>query len=119
MGRFEVTLSGVKHRLEQLTRPTFDRATVEELVNEIGRLKCRERNVVAQALAEAHNEIDRLNEAIDEYEAEAAEDRRAIALLQGQRRMVLSDDGLAVFEPAEGLPHSRLNLSRLNLVKPD
>jgi chromosome segregation ATPase len=64
---FNLTLAKVSRRLDQLTRPTFDRATVEELLNEIMRLRSEpHRNQVAKELAWRDNTIDELQEQIDD-----------------------------------------------------
>jgi hypothetical protein len=64
---FDLTLAKVSRRLDQLTRPTFDRATVEELLTEITRLRNEpHRNHVAKELAWRDNHIDDLQEDHDE-----------------------------------------------------
>jgi len=91
---FSATLGQVERRLDQLTNPTFDRGTVEVLLSGImGLMKAEiganaEINRLAKELAEAHNEIDELNEAIDGYEAEAITGRMTMAALRNENRML-------------------------------
>ena len=84
---FGATLGQVEHRLEQLTNPVFERGMVEVLMKGIKDLLV-ERASLAMELAEAHNEIDELNEAIDGYEAEAITGRMTMAALRNENRML-------------------------------
>lgn len=66
MGEIDMVIATCKHRLDQLTKPTFDRATVEELLAEILRLRSEERrNQVAKELAWRDNHIDEQDEEIE------------------------------------------------------
>jgi len=148
-------LATITRRLDQLTKPTFDRATVEELLAEIFRLRSAEhRGQIAKEIAWRDGKIDEQSEGLDDKDEEIAglqeslESQRrtcvqlveriadlefvnaslsrhvseallgrprgdveaAVRQLERPNRvlpMVLSDDGLAVFEPAS---RSRLNL---------
>jgi len=72
---FDLTLAKVSRRLDQLTRPTFDRATVEELLTEITRLRNEpHRNHVAKELAWRDNHIDELQEQIDDLQEDHDEE---------------------------------------------
>jgi len=71
MGAIDMVIATCKHRLDQLTKPAFDRATVEELLAEIFRLRSVDhRNQVAKEIAWRDNKIDELTEANEELSDE-------------------------------------------------
>ena len=126
---FSATLGQVERRLDQLTNPTFDRGTVEVLLSGImGLMKAEiganaEINRLAKELAEAHNEIDELNEAIDGYEAEAITARMTMAALRNQLTMArtnLDNGGLKLVRQHPMQPHvDRLRAEMLMRALPD
>jgi len=78
-------LASVTHRLDQLTKPTFDRATVEELIAEIMRLRSAEhRRQLAQELAWRDNQIDEQSEQLDEKDEELAQLQETVVLQRGR-----------------------------------
>lgn len=72
--RMIALIATCNHRLEQFTRPTFDRAVVEDLIDEIHRLNRADAVVIAQALAERDNTIDELQEQIDDLQEDHDEE---------------------------------------------
>jgi len=119
---FGATLGQVEHRLEQLTNPVFERGMVEVLMKGIKDLLV-ERASLAMELAEAHNEIDELNEAIDGYEAEAITARMTMAALRNQLTMArtnLDNGGLKLVRQHPMQPHvDRLRAEMLMRALPD
>ena len=119
---FGATLGQVEHRLEQLTNPVFERGMVEVLMKGIKDLLV-ERASLAMELAEAHNEIDELNEAIDGYEAEAITARMTMAALRNQLAMAranLDNGGLKLVRQHPMQPHvDRLRAEMLMRALPD
>jgi hypothetical protein len=78
-------LAKVTHRLDQLTKPTFDRATVEELLAEIFRLRSAEhRHQVAKEIAWRDNKIDELTEANEEQDEEIQGLQETVVLQRGR-----------------------------------
>jgi hypothetical protein len=78
-------LASVTHRLEQLTKPVFDRATVEELLAEIMRLRSADhRRQLAQELAWRDNQIDEQSEQLDERDEEIAQLQETVVLQRGR-----------------------------------
>jgi hypothetical protein len=92
-------IAKVEHRLDQLTRPMFERDVVEELIKEIKLLEGGGRTPrVAKEIADCHNRIDELddeNEELAERLVEARSERdswkaAALASLGGTRGQLVS-----------------------------
>jgi len=60
-------IAKTEHRLEQLTKPLFERDVVEELIREIKLLERGDKPpLVAREIADCHNRIEELEEELDE-----------------------------------------------------